>query len=359
MPLPDPPASPFSYSPCPRDRQYQGPPFKVGFPALWGIPLHSAVLLSRKYLHKGKPREVELPRIGGQVVEPGSRDERPGRLLSLLLIAARKRESIQMSSRRIAGLTLVVVAILLTAVGAVADEIRGGVLYDKWWNVNGEQEPTGDHPLYPPVGTRTGSTTFRCKECHGWDYKGVDGAYGPGSSHFTGIPGVFGTTMSAQEIFDVIKNPPGTTPNGHDFGNIGLSDNDVQDLVDLLQLELIDTDHFISQSAVFIGDEVQGEVDYLNGGLCCCWACHGVNGADIDFEFPDGVYVGTIASENPWEFIHKVRFGQPGTGMPSWVGNAGTDQEAANIGRHAQMNLVGGTLVFEDGFEPGDTSAWE
>jgi len=261
-----------------------------------------------------------------------------------------------MSSRRTTGVALVVVAILLTAVGAVADDIRGGVLYDKWWTVNGEPEPTGDHPLYPPIGTRTGSTTFRCKECHGWDYKGVDGAYGPGSSHFTGIPGVFGTTMSALELFDLIKNPPGTTPNGHDFGNIGLSDNDVQDLVDLLQLELIDTDLFISPNAAFMGDEVQGEVDYLNDGQCT--NCHGVNGDAIDFEPPDGVYVGTIASENPWEFIHKVRFGQPGTGMPSWIQSGGSDQGAANIGRHAQLNLTGGTSVFSDGFESGDTSAW-
>ena len=26
-------------------------------------------------------------------------------------------------------------------------------------------------------------------------------------------------------------------------------------------------------------------------------------------------YVGTVASGNPWEALHKIRFGQPGVGM--------------------------------------------
>ncbi|MCP3904086.1 MAG: hypothetical protein GY715_10675, partial [Planctomycetes bacterium] len=62
----------------------------------------------------------------------------------------------------------------------LVDGVRGGQLWDKWWVVTGAAEPVGDHPLYPPAGTQTGSTTWRCKECHGWDYKGVDGAYSSG-----------------------------------------------------------------------------------------------------------------------------------------------------------------------------------
>ena len=34
-------------------------------------------------------------------------------------------------------------------------------------------------------------------------------------------------------------------------------------------------------------------------------------GSDGDLEF-----IGAIAIDNPSEFVHKVRFGQPGTGMP-------------------------------------------
>ncbi|MBI4316176.1 MAG: hypothetical protein HY679_09580, partial [Chloroflexi bacterium] len=82
------------------------------------------------------------------------------------------------------------------------DPVRGGLLYDTWWEVidsekghseamEGMSEPTTDHPLWKTqtTNTRTGPDTWRCKECHGWDYKGVDGAYG-GGSHKTGFAGI-------------------------------------------------------------------------------------------------------------------------------------------------------------------------
>jgi hypothetical protein len=269
-----------------------------------------------------------------------------------------KKEKIKMSSRKATGVILIVAVMFLSAGIAVADELRGGLLYDKWWAINGNPEPTGEHPLYPPIGQKSGSTTFRCKECHGWDYKGADGAYGPSNSHFTGIPGVFGTTLSAGEMFDLLKNPDTITVNGHDFGNIGLADFDINDLIDFVQIELIDTDLFISPNAIFLGDEVVGEMDY--NGDAACSLCHGVDGTNINFGSAESPkWVGTIASENPWEFIHKVRMGQPGSPMPGWVSRGGSDQEAANVGRHSQMNLAGGTLIFEDGFETGDTSGWD
>ncbi len=265
-----------------------------------------------------------------------------------------------MSSRRKTQLTFVAASMALLAIGAVAAELRGGLLYDKWWVINGSPEPTGEHPLYPPEGQKTGSTTFRCKECHGWDYKGADGAYGSGS-HFTGIGGVFGTTLSAGELFDLIKNSPDTTANGHDFGNIGLSDVDILDLVDFLLIEIIDTDLHIGPNYNFIGDEAQGDWNFNHQGMC--WTCHGADGTAINFGTPeDPVWVGTVASHNPWEFLHKVRFGQPGTGMPSWIAGGGSDQGAADIGLHAQNNLPGGVpgglLVFKDGLEGGDLGAW-
>jgi len=75
---------------------------------------------------------------------------------------------------------------------ATADLVRGGLLYDKWWKINGEPEPTETYAWYPTeVGSQTGSTTWRCKECHGWDYKGNEGAYESGSSHYTGIDGLY------------------------------------------------------------------------------------------------------------------------------------------------------------------------
>jgi thiosulfate dehydrogenase len=55
---------------------------------------------------------------------------------------------------------------------------HGGLLYDMWWRVvPGASEPKSDQPLWSLQSTnkRNGSVTWRCKECHGWDYKGKMG----------------------------------------------------------------------------------------------------------------------------------------------------------------------------------------
>ncbi len=60
---------------------------------------------------------------------------------------------------------------------------RGGQLYDHWIKAKGVETPAGDHPLWAlqTTNTRRGTDTWRCKECHGWDYLGKEGAYGSGS----------------------------------------------------------------------------------------------------------------------------------------------------------------------------------
>lgn len=67
--------------------------------------------------------------------------------------------------------------------------------------------------------------------------------------------------------------------------------------------------------------------------------------------------MGTVAVDNPWELLHKIRVGQPGSAptMPSWVATGGTPQGAADIGRYIQDNFptgierVAGTLVLSKG----------
>ncbi len=219
----------------------------------------------------------------------------------------------------------------------VNDALRGGLLWDKWWLVNGNVSPTGDHPLYPTIGQKSGASTFRCKECHGWDYKGLDGAYGSGS-HFTGIKGVWGTAMSAADMFDIIQR--GDVLNGHDFRNLGLSDQDARDLVQFILDLVIDTDNFIDAGAVFFGDAVAGEVNYTSVGSTTCIICHGPEGTTINFGTPENPeWVGTIAVQNPWELLHKIRLGQPNTSMPSWLAEGGSDQGAADIGAYAQATF--------------------
>lgn len=211
-----------------------------------------------------------------------------------------------------------------------ASASRGGALYDKWWAVAGATAPTEDHPLWAnrpdqDSNTRTGSDTWRCKECHGWDYKGVNGAYGSGS-HRTGINGIFGTMLSAQDVFDAIKNT-------HSFGTMtALSDDDIWDLAKFVLEGQIDTNSIITGTA-FNGSAAAGMSTYD----ATCASCHGADGLSLppgaDADHDD--WVGKIAKENPWEFQHKVRFGQPGTSMPAQFGLLSLDQ-VADLSAHSQ-----------------------
>ena len=65
---------------------------------------------------------------------------------------------------------------------------RGGKLYDKWYAVIKADKPTESHPLYPASAKYADkpASNWRCKECHGWDYRGKDGAYASGSHASSG-----------------------------------------------------------------------------------------------------------------------------------------------------------------------------
>jgi hypothetical protein len=78
----------------------------------------------------------------------------------------------------------------------------GGRIYDNWWEALDKNEPTGSHPAYPASAKKSGPATWRCKECHGWDYRGKDGRYGSGS-HATGIKGIDGA--KGADVAGIVK----------------------------------------------------------------------------------------------------------------------------------------------------------
>jgi len=47
---------------------------------------------------------------------------------------------------------------------------EGGRIYANWADELGSELPGTTHPAYPAAGKKKGKTTWRCKECHGWDY---------------------------------------------------------------------------------------------------------------------------------------------------------------------------------------------
>lgn len=209
---------------------------------------------------------------------------------------------------------------------------RGGRLYDKWWSEAGLDEPSDDMPIWArqETNTRSGGDTWRCKECHGWDYQGAEGAYGSGS-HFTGFPGVF--DAQAKSVDDLLAQLSGEVDPEHDFSVMG--EASLTDLVTFLQEGQVDVAPLIDSdtNAAIGGDATHG--DDLFSTVCV--ACHGADGRTINFgdeEEPE--YVGTIAADNPWEFIHKVRAGQPGTGMPSAIDSGWSLQDVVDVLSHAQ-----------------------
>lgn len=206
-------------------------------------------------------------------------------------------------------LPVVVSAETTDARSQVWEIARGGQLYDNWAKVAGKELPKETHPAYPASGKKSGGDTWRCKECHGWDYKGVEGAYGKGS-HKTGIKGLramVGTDLNV--IVKVIKD--GT----HRYSNEMITPSDMQKLALLVSLGQIDNDLHIDRATLKSRGEAGRGASYFQ---TICAVCHGFEGKNMNFGTPAAPeFVGTIARENPWEFMHKARFGQAGVPMIS------------------------------------------
>jgi thiosulfate dehydrogenase len=239
-----------------------------------------------------------------------------------------------------------------TSVPALSgDSVRGGLLYDVWWDVVGAEAPTTDQPLWKTqtTNTRTGLDTWRCKECHGWDYKGVDGAYGAGS-HKTGFTGIVAAqTKPATEVLAILK---GSTNPDHDFS----AALDEQDLIDLALFVVggqMDTASWINADKSSTGDAAQGKTKFEE----VCLFCHGPQGNAINFaSIEEPEFLGLVAGDNPWEFFHKVRFGQPGWPMPSGITNEWTDDDVANVLAYAQTlttepAISGGGVLYDAWWE--------
>jgi mono/diheme cytochrome c family protein len=208
---------------------------------------------------------------------------------------------------------------------------HGGQLYDKWWAAAAVAEPgPSDHDMWTdrannPLNTSTGSDTYRCKECHGWDYKGASGAYGPGSSHYTGFPGIDGVKGGqAANVFCAIWGGTGLgtgQDERHSFNTstTGMSQRDVLAITKFIlavgSKGLVDTDEFINSSNQALGNATAGETVYTTDAGCGNTSCHGANG-DNNL---DGHLMGELATENPWEVLHKIRYGNPGSVMPSFI----------------------------------------
>jgi tetratricopeptide (TPR) repeat protein/cytochrome c553 len=198
--------------------------------------------------------------------------------------------------------------------------IRGGRLWDCWWLEAGLSPPKGTPPL---AETTTGPESFRCVTCHGWNAAALQRS-----------------TRTDAQILDRLRLP--ASRGGHDLKALGLTEQDLGDLVAFLRGGTTNPALYVTTDGRFRGDLEQGRSHFERGrnGLMQCAACHGPDGTWLNFGSPDEpVGIGTIATETPEAFIHKVRFGQPGSVMPGWLASGGSAQDIADLGAFAQHVL--------------------
>jgi cytochrome c2 len=179
---------------------------------------------------------------------------------------------------------------------------RGGRLYDKYFGENKTAKPTTDHPSYIKDGKYGKENSWRCKECHGWDYKGKDGAYAKGG-HATGIKGINGAAgKDPAAIVAMLRDK------AHGYTEAQLSAKDASDLALFVSKGQSDLAKYLDASNKSKGDGAKGEA-YFN---TLCAGCHGVDGKKIK----DGPALGSVA-DNGAEMMHKVLNGHPGEAMPA------------------------------------------
>ncbi|MCF3627748.1 c-type cytochrome [Thalassospiraceae bacterium LMO-SO8] len=184
---------------------------------------------------------------------------------------------------------------------------RGGQIYDNWMSALEADKPSGTHPAYPPAGKQKGASTWRCKECHGWDYKGKDGAYAKGS-HATGIKGL--RSWDGGDPDKVVATLRGKL---HGYTPAMISDSAARKLALFVTKGQIEMDTYIDRATKKAKGDIRRGAGFYQ---TICSICHGVDGRAINFkEAPKIEYIGTVAQANPWETLHKIRNGQPGIPM--------------------------------------------
>lgn len=194
------------------------------------------------------------------------------------------------------------------------DIIAGALLYDRWYAALGSDAPSGNMPIWARQSTnsRSGAETWRCVECHGWDYKGAQGAYGSGS-HYTGFPGVR-DLAAERSIEELVGHLKGSRDPAHNFSAY-MDDAALTRLAQFLRFGLINDDDYIDDVSLKAigGDVARGKSLYDQ----TCAECHGADGKKIVFR-TEGVseYLGAVANRDPWRFLHRTRFGVAGVDMP-------------------------------------------
>ncbi len=220
------------------------------------------------------------------------------------------------------------------------DSIRGGKLYDIWFEELGVDAPKDVNPLWAAstsAGETTAEDSYRCAVCHGFDFKGDQG--------FPGIEASAGKDPNV--ILAVLK---GSTDPKHDFSQY-LDDQALTDLALFISKEQIDVTAIVADGKPVNGNPDNGKKLFNDN----CVECHGPQALAINFQTDaEPEYPATIANESPVELLTKLRFGQPGIEkMPSGIDNSWTNQDYADVIAYLQTlptssQVTEGGRIYDD-----------
>ncbi|WP_299437149.1 cytochrome c [uncultured Rhodospira sp.] len=195
----------------------------------------------------------------------------------------------------------------------IAAVVRGGRLYDTWYEEAGRTVPEGWHPAWPEdrraeaeaaggdALARAQRASWRCASCHGWDYRGINGiAIGGSPAPYTGIDGMAGAEPA--DIAAIL------TDETHGYQRL-LSARDIADLATFVshgQIDMAprihpDTGHFLADAAIYEGHY-----------HTVCATCHGAEGRAVRTMSP----LGRAVTSQPQRALHSVFNGHPGEDMP-------------------------------------------
>lgn len=183
----------------------------------------------------------------------------------------------------------------------------GGRIYDNWWDALDRKKPTTTHPSYPKDAKQQGPNTWRCKECHGWDYKGRAGDYGKGD-HATGIKGIQGAAnRDPAAIFKMLRAPL------HGYTADMIKDEELQRVALFVSKGQHDVARYKDRKTGNpIGDVNRGKALFQT----TCAACHGFDGRLLNWGTKDEpAVIGSDSNKFPWEVLHKIRNSHTGIAM--------------------------------------------
>jgi len=144
--------------------------------------------------------------------------------------------------------------------------------------------------------------------------------------------------MTVEQLVGALN---GSTNSAHDFSTV-MNDAAITDLANFLKTGLVDPRQYIDYATGTPKNADANQGKSLYDGLC--GDCHGLDGTTFNFASPEAPeFIGTLAVDNPQEFLHKARFGQPGSNpmMPSTFDLGWSIQNVVDVMAYAQTLPTG------------------